>query len=246
MRLGWKIAWFAGCIMGAARASAAPMTQPPILEYSQDGTNFFPFATLSGHAKAGTYYDYRNDSGHPAFGTGRGISTAAFYWDDRHSLLSFMAISGAPGRGKGSVKYTFDSLPASTVLSLSDDPREFKYSAGKAHASAYFRYHNGTDGLVFGGLQQSSSMTMEMAITPVKRVNEWHLVNGDLADGGTIIDLDMNKPLFLRATKVGAVPGLPPASGNSGGLGSNPSVPEPGLALGIVGTLGLLIFRRRR
>src|SRR5258706_10553214 len=133
MKLGWKIIWFAGSVISGARASGTPMVQVPALEYSQNGVDFQPFAALSGKAKVGTYYDYRNFSGHPDFGTARELTTAALYWDSRHSLFSLILIAGTDGKGKGEAKFSLDGLPESTVVSVSDDPDEFRYSHGKTH-----------------------------------------------------------------------------------------------------------------
>ena len=73
MRIGWRIAWFIACLLGwCSQALAAAMLNAPALEYSQDGVNYQSFDAIVGRSKIGTYYDYHDKSGHPAFGTQRG------------------------------------------------------------------------------------------------------------------------------------------------------------------------------
>jgi len=257
MKLAWKIAWFAGSLITGASACATPMTQVPTLEYSQDGENFAPFEAITGKAKAGTYYDYHNASGHPAFGTAKALTSTAIYWDSRHDLLSLVLIAGTPGEGKGQIKVSVDNLPDSAALGVADDPDEFKYKHGKPTASASFKFNNGTDGLVIGDLQGTGDLAVKVAISSLKNINQWHLVSGD----ETATPLDLSKPLYLRVTEVASTPvtghhhhhtpvepppAIPPTSGDSGTPGVGQSVPEPGFGILFLGALGLLSLRRRR
>src|SRR5687768_6227603 len=115
MKFGWKIAWFAGCVLWGVRSSAAPViTTAPDLEYSQDGTTWEAFDELVGRQKVKHYYNYYGLSGHPAFGTKRNAATAAVYWDKKRKALSFIVINGQARHGfrnaVGEVRYTFSNL----------------------------------------------------------------------------------------------------------------------------------------
>src|SRR5438067_12858405 len=102
MKIGWRIAWFIACLLGwCSEALAAPMLDAPALEYSQDGVNYQSFDAIVGRTKIGTYYDYHDKSGHPAFGTQRGTASVAVYFDDKHNALSLILMSGTAGCGKG-------------------------------------------------------------------------------------------------------------------------------------------------
>jgi hypothetical protein len=257
MKLAWKIIWFAGCIAGAAQTLATPVTQVPNLEYSQDGVIFAPFAAIAGKAKSGTYYDYHNASGHPGFGTAKALTSTAVYWDSRHELLSMILIAGTPGDGKGEIRVTIEDLPDTAALSVADDRDEFKYKHGKPAANARFRFNKGTDGLVLGGLADDS-MAIKIAVNPVKQMDQWRLVSGD----GTNIDLDFDKPLFLRVAEVSSEPPIthhhhhttsseppaviPPTSGSGGNPGAPLPVPEPGAGILILSLSALWTLRRQR
>lgn len=258
MKLAWKIAWFAGSLIAATSACATPMTQVPTLEYSQDGESFSPFDAITGKAKAGTYYDYHNFSGHPAFGTAKALTSTAIYWDSRHDLLSLVLIAGTPGDGKGQIKVSVDNLPDTAALSVADDPDEFRYKHGKPTASASFKFNKGTDGLVIGDLQGTGDLAVKVAISSLKNINQWRLVSGD----ETTAPLDLSKPLYLRVTEVSSTPAsghhhhhtipvepppaIPPTSGDSNTPGVNPTLPEPAPPMIILSALGLLSLGRRR
>jgi hypothetical protein len=257
MKLAWKIAWFAGSLISAASVCATPMTEVPTLEYSQDGVNFAPFEAITGKAKAGTYYDYHNASGHPGFGTAKALTSTAIYWDSRHDLLSLVLIAGTPGEGKGQLKVTVENLPDTAALGVADDPDEFKYKHGKPTASASFKFNKGTDGLVIGDLQGTGDLAVKVAVSSLKNINQWRLISGD----ETATPLDLTKPLYLRVTEVASEPAtghhhhhtpvepppaIPPTSGNSDTPGVNPILPEPAFGIVILGALGLLSLRPRR
>jgi hypothetical protein len=267
MRLGWRIAWFIACLLGwCSEALAAPMLDAPALEYSQDGVNYQSFDAIVGRSKIGTYYDYHDKSGHPAFGTQRGTASVAVYFDDKHDALSLILISGTAGRGKGRATFEVSGLPGTTTLSISDDPREIKYKKGQGIARGKFSYSRGTDGLALSGLEQAASFAMRIALVSSWRVGTLRLVDGDVANGGQFINLDMSEPLFLREAAAaapagghhhhhhGGVSDPNPVSGSDGnapgkgGVSNPPSVPEPGCAMimTIVGAWGLLRRRGRR
>jgi hypothetical protein len=107
-------------------------------------------------------------------------------------------------------------------------------------------------------LQETGSLSVKVAVDPVKQVEQWRLVSGD----GTDVDLDLDKPLFVRVAEITSTPAgghhhhhhpssappvIPPASGSSGGTGAAPPpVPEPGIGFAILAGLGLLTLRGRR
>jgi uncharacterized protein (TIGR03382 family) len=264
MNIRWKLFWFAGAIAWGARTLAAPMTEAPILEYSQDGTNFLPFDAIARTRKVSRYYEYHAKSGHPEFGTAHNTSTSAMYWDDRRKALSLILISGAPARrgrtgDSGKVKYLVGGLPSTTYRELSDDPKEYKYDKGRSKTSASFVYRQATDGLILAGLEKVDEFTIRLDLRQHNGVRTWRLVD-DADDNGIsefingiseFIKLNMRKPLYIRASTLGddstppPPPPVPPADGNSGGGTTNP-LPEPGLAMwGLAGAFALLTRRRR-
>ena len=272
MRIGWRIAWFIACLLGwCSEALAAPMLDAPALEYSQDGVNYQSFDAIVGRTKIGAYYDYRDKSGHPAFGTQRGTASVAIYFDDKHDALSLILISGTAGRGKGRATFQVSGLPDSSTVSVSDDPREIKKAKGSA--TGKFGYSRGTDGMALSGLEQAASLAVRIALASSWRVGTFRLVDGDVANGGQFIDLDMSEPLFIREAAAGSsaptgghhhhhrggggggVTDPGPVSGGSdgnapgeGGVSNPPAVPEPSSALimMIAGARGLLRRGRRR
>src|SRR5436190_19648570 len=126
MRKGWKMFWFAGCLLSGVRASAAALTTAPDLEYSQDGTTWHAFDTLVGRQKVKNYYNYWGLSGHPGFGTKRDTASAAMYWYDKRKALSLIVINGEARHGfrnaVGEVRYTFSGLTSDTYVYLKDEP----------------------------------------------------------------------------------------------------------------------------
>src|SRR5207237_5666484 len=122
--------------------------------------NYQSFDAIVGRSKIGTYYDYHDKSGHPAFGTQRGTASVAVYFDDKHDALSLILISGTAGRGKGRATLEVFGLPESTTVSVSDDPREIKYKKAQGSASGKFNYSRGTDGLALSGLEQAASLAV--------------------------------------------------------------------------------------
>jgi hypothetical protein len=257
MSIRWKLVLFVGAIAWGTRTLGAPMTEAPILEYSQDGTHFLPFDAIARTRKVSRYYEYHAKSGHPEFGTAHDTSTAAIYWDGRREALSLILISGAPARrgrtgDSGKVSYTIRGLPSTTYRELSDDPREYKYERGRSKTSASFVYRQATDGLILAGLEKVDQFTIRLDMTKHNGVRTWRLVD-DADDNGIseYIRLNMKKPLYIRASTLGddstppPPPPVPPDTGNSGGGTTNP-LPEPGLAVwGFTGAFALFTRRRR-
>jgi MYXO-CTERM domain-containing protein len=262
MRTSILISLLAGCAAWGVAARGVPL-----LQYSQDGKHYLPLTAINGEERAKSYYNYREKSGHPEFGTVRGTSTVAMYWDDTRDVLSLIAISGSSSGGKkdkGRVQYTFKGLPFSNYLALSDDPKEFRYEKGDSKATALFAYKNNTDGLIFSGLERAK-FAIRLSIKSFSGVKNWRLVDGDPEYGGDFLALDMKKPLYLRTAPVTTgghkhhapppptppiklPPPVSPVDGNSGAGPQvpSPAVPEPGVGLVLAGVGGLLTIRRRR
>jgi hypothetical protein len=240
-----------GFAFAAGPASAAVMNSVPSLEYSQDGVNFLPFDAVVGRQKVKDYYNYRDQSGRPTFGTVRETASAALYWDEKRKALSMIAINGSARHGfrtaTGEVDYTFSGFTTKTHLKISDDAGEVDYTDGAPTATAHFEYRSTSDGLVFGGLGQTSTLALHITLNAVTGIRNWRLVDGNVNASGQFIALDMTKPLFLRTTgSHSGNPGDPPVVPPATGSGGTPGVPEPGF--GFVGAmaLGLLSLRRRR
>jgi len=229
--------WAAAVAVFCVAVTAAPAADAaPILEYSQDGKHYTDFDAVIGTAKAGSYYDYYNQSGHPAFGTPKATSSAAMYWDDKRDALSLILISGsATGKDGGQVLYKLSDLPWSTVLTLSDDADEYDYDKGQRVTTPRFNYKSGTDGAIYGGLERSKSWVIKIALSSVKGVKNWRLIDG--AAGDDAVDLNMRKTLYIRYAGDDGADGVtppPPASnpnttgGNTGGTtgGGGKKVPR--------------------
>lgn len=255
MRLTWKIICFVAVVAWGGRAVAAPMDTMPSLSYSQDNIHFTSFDPLETREKVKSYYKYYAKSGHPRFGNAHNTATTAIYWDDKRDALSMILISGAPPRrgrtgDSGQITYRFRSLPSTTYLGVIDDRAKFHYQPGQEQAKAIFDYREGTDGLVFAGLEQGDSFKMRIQVSTHKGVRHWRLVDGDVTDDGQFLGLDLSKPLWIRVTaNPGSVvpPLVPPIDSTSGGgddAGTN--LPEPGIALALLGTSILFTRGRRR
>jgi MYXO-CTERM domain-containing protein len=256
MRLTKKLLGIVACLAwGCGVASAAPMNTAPELEYSQDGINFQPFDVMVGRQKVRNYYNYYGQSGHPAFGTKRDTATAAVYWDEKRKALSLIVVNGAARHGFRTAvqeaKYSFTGLPSSTYLSMRDDPDDISYTRGRKSGSAHFEYKSSTDGLVFSGLEQKP-FKMRIELTAVKNLATWRLADGNVHSASDFIDLNDDKPLYIRLASVTVIPpdDSGPGTGSSGGTTgetvSNPPVPEPASAMLAAAAVGLLAARRRR
>lgn len=211
-------------------ALAPALPAAPLLQYSQDGQTYLPFNPVVGRERVANYYDYYNYAGHPDFGLVAGVTTAAFYYDQKRDALSLIMISGS-GYDSGKVSYGFQNLPSTAYLNLCDDPGEFSYATGASSAEALFRWNQQTDGLVFSGLE-NQPLGIKVSIKPFVSVSGLRLA----AANNQFIALDLNRPLYVRTQPVG--------SGVGGG--GTPPVPEPSTsALAAVVLVGWLSRRQR-
>lgn len=213
-------------------AAALPSAAAPLLQYSQDGQTYLPFNPVVGRERVANYYDYYNYAGHPDFGLVAGVTTAAFYYDQKRDALSLIVISGS-GDDSGKVSYGFQNLPSTAYLNLCDDPGEFSYAAGASSAEALFRWNQQTDGLVFSGLE-NQPLGIKISIKPYVSVSNLRLA----AANNQFFALDLSRPLYVRTQPVGGGTGV--------GGGVTPPVPEPAAtALAAVALLGWLSRRLR-
>lgn len=235
MRRPWGIAGLSvaslcvSLVLAVSFASAAP-----ILQYSQDGTNYRPIVPLASSMKASDYYNYSSHAGHPAFGVQKGSDTVCLYWDTTRNALSMLFISGGSDRASGTVSVT--GLPLASQMTLSDDPGKFKFDRKTHTLTGRYSYQNSTDGFVMSGLD-AAAFDAKLKLSGTHGIQNLRLTVGDPNDGGAFQPLFLQRPLFFR-TSVAAAPGpVIPIVGTT--------VPEP-TGFSLLGLIAMLLFAQAR
>ena len=220
---------------------AGNVSAAPVVQYSQDGTNYQPIVLLSSTMKAATYYDYRSHAGHPGFGVAKGVDTVCLYWDTTHDELSLIFISGGHDHDRASGNVSVKGLPSASQLTLSDDPGEFKYARRTGTLTGHFAYQNSTDGFVMSGLE-TASFDATLKLSHSSGIKSLRLTAGDPISGGAFIPLNLRQPLYLRTT-VSALPGVGTPGPGIPVVGAG--VPEPS-GLGLIGMVAAFLIKRPR
>ena len=177
----------------------------PILQYSQDGTNYRPIVPLFSSMKASDYYHYSSHAGHPAFGVQKGTDTVCLYWDTTRNALSILFISGGSDRDRASGTVSVTGLPLASQMTLSDDVGKFKFARKTDTLTGHYSYQNSTDGFVMSGLD-AAAFDAKLKLSGTHGIQNLRLTVGDPNDGGAFQPLFPQQPLFFR-TSVAAAPG---------------------------------------
>ena len=226
--LSWGLSLYAGLW-------TLPAMAIPALQYSQDGINFQSIQSLSTALSAKTYYDYRQHTGHPGFGTAMRTDTVSLVWDTTDSALSMIFISGGGIGDKGSGRVSLTGLPTSAQLALSDDTGEFRMGRRGGTLTGRFAYQDATDGLVLTGLE-AAPFTAKLKLGGTRGIKTLRIADGNPQAGGQFITLNLRQPLWIRSGV--ATTNIPPNVGGG-------TVPEPA-SLGLVGLLITALVKRPR
>jgi cysteine-rich repeat protein len=146
------------------------------------------------------FYSYSSASSHTGFEVA-GYSRILLYRDRTTGLLSLITFHGVDFDSTGqsqpptAFSQTFDGLPLTSVVVLSDDPGEL-LKLSTTSARGQWQFVRNSDGGIIGGLPLPGSWSISVNVTLNSGgIRSWEYLDG----GGTLATLDLGTTLVIEA-----------------------------------------------
>lgn len=196
----------------------APQAQAFSYTITNDALSGIEVDPLSDSQSAAAYYNFYNNSGHPAFGT---ESNTAFFWlyeDTNTNEISLGMVFDMPDDGsRGDLSMAISGVPNTGYIAFSDDPGELSTTGGD-----WFWWGKFNDGGVIGRLE--GIWQIDLTLNSYQNIDMWYFLDGPDPTDPDRIELNIGSDSSIVVS----------------------SIPEPAtmILLGS-GLLGIAGFRRK-